>query len=157
MFQEVFRGLLGLSCFFLWLQQVLLKLSHPSEKVGPAQRNTQSYSHMDKAEYTKADTRLRNDGPWALVGNWRSSGKETGLLSTQGKGQALVSRDSMIQWKRLQSGTPGCLGSHPSSNPGWLDSIGFHIFSLSAKWRGWYWFTFRKCCGSYRWKVQWKS
>ena len=69
MFQEVFRGLLGLSCFCLLLQQVLLKLSHPSESVGPAQRNTQSTSDMDKAECTKADPSLRSDGPWAFVDN----------------------------------------------------------------------------------------
>lgn len=137
MFQEVFRGLPGLSCFCLLLQQVLLKLSHPSESIGPAHGNTQSHSDMDKAECTKADTSLRNDGPWAFVDNWRRSGKETGLFSSQGKGQAAdhipIIRDSTIQWKGLQSRTPGCLGSRPSSNPGWLDCIGFHIFSLGAK------------------------
>jgi len=42
--------------------------------------------------------------------------------------QQFLSRDSMIQWKGLQSGTPGRLGSHPSGNPGWLDCIGFTFF-----------------------------
>jgi len=67
MFQEVCRGLLGLGCFCLLLQQDLLKLFHLNESIGPAQRNVQSHSDMDKAECTKADRSLGNDGPWAFV------------------------------------------------------------------------------------------
>lgn len=79
---------------------------------------------------------MKSDGPSTSVGKRRRSEEEMGCLSlTERDEELLILRDSTVQWKGLQSGAPGCLGSHPCSNPVQLDCTGFHIVSLGAKTR----------------------
>lgn len=113
MFQETFRALPGLSCFCLVLQQVLVKLSHPSKSMNPTQRNRESHLDVDKAGRTKAETSLRSGGPWALVENRGGSRREMGLFFSLGKGRAAVCVEGQQNPReRVQSGTPASLGSY---------------------------------------------